>query len=302
MPSTFNFQPPSPQAKLNPAQQGDTVFLPFTLPPDWPQELLCYENAQQLAFDLDLTRPGAGALVLVNGSFIFGDFVEALVTTKNYHVKELLIATLSLKTENVHSLRNLVAGGYVDRLGFIWSDWEFNKHRWGLAPYLVEQLGDEGRAQDGRFRFAAARHHCKLVLLETYCGRHLVLQGSANLVSSGNIEQFEITDHPAKYAFLRRYLDALLTKYSVLNTKQPDIQVQKSLTKTQTWQPTAESPKPKPTTSTPPAAPSAARRKAAPVGSVAAAAPMTAGEISPPAAAPSRRSKQPIAEGKQKGK
>ena len=266
LPTAFKLKPAAPTA--NAAHQGDTAFLPFMPAPEWPETLIYYENAAKLAQRLALT-PGAGAYVFVNGSFIFGDFIEAFIVHHNYHVKELLIATLSIKQDNIDSLHNLLAGGYVDKLSFVLADYSFSHNRWTLMPYLVEQLGYDGRAEDGRFTFAAAGTHCKICLIETHCGRRFVLHGSANLVSSGNIEQFEIEDNPVKYAFNHRYLTALLTRYNVLNRKRPDIRQHKPLTKTQTWQPTKELPAPAPLSSTPTAAPAkplpaAAARNAAP--------------------------------------
>ncbi|GAB3303576.1 hypothetical protein [Hymenobacter tenuis] len=231
LPTTFSLQPGQKAPTGNRAHQGDTVFLPFAVAEEWPEQLLSYTHAEKLAKDIDLP-PGGRAYAFVNGSFIFGDLIEALIVEKNYHVKRLLVTALSIKSENVDSLRNLLAGDYVDALGLLISDYNFHHNRYDLMPYLVEQLN-----YDGRLTFAAARNHCKVCLMETHCGRKLVLHGSANLVSSGNIEQFCIEDNAALYDFNFRYLSALLRKYTVLNAQEPDIRKHKPLTKAQTWHP-----------------------------------------------------------------
>jgi hypothetical protein len=295
MPEAASFKPDNSKFKglaLASAQPDDTVFLPFALAPDMREELISYKNAKQLAQAIDLTQPGAAVYAFVDGTFIFGDFIEALIVAKNYHVKELLITALTIKEENVDSLRNLLDGEYVDRLGILISDYNFSQNRWTLMPYLVEMLGHEGRAQDGRLAFAAVRSHCKIALIETHCGKHLVLHGSANLVSSGNVEQFQLEDNAPKYAFNHAFLSGLLAKYNVLNRTKPDIRRQKALTKSQTWQQVPAS------TNTPTAfakavgAPAAKRASAVQNATPAPVAATTEKAISPPETSRSKRAKK----------
>ena len=63
---------------------------------------------------------------------------------------------------------------------------------------------------------------------------------SANLASSGNIEQLCVEDNPALFDFNMAYLQPLLERYNVLNQHQPDIRRQKCLSISNTWQPTPE--------------------------------------------------------------
>lgn len=237
LPTTFSLQPgqraPAGSKTIFPA---DITFTRVELLPDAPLQALSYTNAEKLASEINLP-PGGRAYCFVNGSFIFGDFLEAFLVHHDYHVRRMIVTALSIKHENVDSLRNLLEGGYVDQLGLIVSDYNFAHGRYDLMPYVAEQLGYDGRWQDGRFAFAAVRNHSKICLLDTHCGRKLVLHGSANLVSSGNVEQFCIEDNPALYDFNHAYLAGLLRKYSVLHAGKDDIRQHKPLTKAQTWQP-----------------------------------------------------------------
>lgn len=233
LPTNFNLQPGQKARKAGSkaSHPADTTFAVFVLPPDTPHSELYYANAEKLARSIN-AEPGHRTYCFVNGSFIFGDFIEAFIVVRDLHVKRLLVTALSVAHENVDSLRNLLTGGYVDDLGLIISDYNFSHNRYTLMPYLAEQLG-----YDGRLRFAAARNHSKIALIETHDGRQYVLHGSANLVSSGNIEQFSMEENPVLFAFNADYLEALLSKYNVLNAAEPDIRRQKPLTKAQTWQP-----------------------------------------------------------------
>lgn len=50
-----------------------------------PTKKLKYEIAESLAKDIDLSQR---TFVIVNGTFIFGDFIEALVVEKDLHIKK----------------------------------------------------------------------------------------------------------------------------------------------------------------------------------------------------------------------
>lgn len=176
-----------------------------------PEQYLRYADAVALARDIDV-QPLAPVYCVVAGSFIFGDFIEALITEKGWRAKELLISTLAMSENNVDSLGNLLLGGHVDSIDLIVSDWFFAHERRNLIPYLYEEL-DQGN----RFQLAVAGSHCKVCIFETYCGRHIVIHGSANLRSSGCMEQFMIEDNPALYAMNWEVQTRILDTYKTIN-------------------------------------------------------------------------------------
>lgn len=58
----------------------------------------------------------------------------------------------------------------------------------------------------GFTRLITIRNHCKVICLPTDSGHHFVIEGSANLRSSDNLEQIVITNDPATLAFHRQWM------------------------------------------------------------------------------------------------
>jgi hypothetical protein len=130
----------------------------------------------------------------------------------NIRAKEMTISTLSMNDNNVDSLANLLNGGFVDRLNLIVSSYFFSHYRTTLVPYIYQELDREDR-----FQFAVAGSHCKICMMETYSGHHVVMHGSANLRSSSNIEQVMIEEGKALYDFNHEIQLAIVQKYATIN-------------------------------------------------------------------------------------
>lgn len=175
------------------------------------EHLLKYDNAQKLANEIQITSDSRHFIV-VNGTFYFGDFIEALIVKNNWHVSELIVSTLSLCQNNVDSFKNLLEGGFVDKLDLIVSDYFFSHEKHALVPYLYEKLD-----KDDKFQLAAAGTHCKICLIKTHCGKSIVMHGSANLRSSSNIEQVVIEENKSLYDFNQEYQLRILDKYATID-------------------------------------------------------------------------------------
>lgn len=184
----------------------------YTLPKVVPmrEDFVLYDNAQKMAREL---RLGFGERfdAFVSGSFIFGDFIEAYLTTQNACAKRMTISTLSMSQNNVDSLHTLMEKGYIEELNLIISVYFWGNERSSLIPYIYKQLdiGD-------RFQLAVAGVHTKTVNFETLGGRKIVLHGSANLRSSGNIEQFTMEENPELYDFYDEHFNRILDKYATI--------------------------------------------------------------------------------------
>lgn len=176
-----------------------------------PERLLKYRNAEALAKAIS-PESGFRAFVLIDGSFIAGDFIEAFVVEHNLHVKSLTISTLSLSQNNVDSLRNLIDGDYVEELNIVVSDYFFSHERHGLIPYMYEILDISNN-----FQLAVAGTHCKITLIETYCGMKIVIHGSANLRSSGNIEHICIEENSSLFDFNDEIHRSIIDRYKTIN-------------------------------------------------------------------------------------
>jgi len=176
-----------------------------------PEKRLKYQNAEKLAKEIKLTE-GSRYFAIVEGSFIFGDFIEAFIVLNNAHVKEMTISTLSMSQNNVDSLAGLLNGGYIERLNLIISDYFFSHERFGLIKYIYDKLD-----VDNKFQLAVASTHCKTCIFETEGGKKVVIHGSANLRSSSNIEQIVIEESKDLYDFNHGYQSKIIDVYKTIN-------------------------------------------------------------------------------------
>lgn len=171
-----------------------------------------YDNAAKLSKEVVVTE-SERAFVLVNGNFVFGDFMEAFIVDRNLHVKDMYITTLSLSENNIYSLENLVEGGYIDNLTLIVSDYWYSHEKFQLLPIIYEYL-DTGKCN---FQLAAIRSHAKITCFETHDGKKCVMHGSANLRSSDNIEQLVVEQSHDLYDFNKDWMSKVMEKYKTIN-------------------------------------------------------------------------------------
>lgn len=169
-----------------------------------------YDNACRLAEDLPWEK-GIRYDVIVSGNFIFGDFIEAFIVKNNAKVPRMTISTLSLSQDNVDSLVNLIVGGYVEELNLIVSAYFYSHERGSLIPYIYQELD-----RDDKFQLAVAGIHTKTCHFETAGGKKIVIHGSANLRSSGNIEQFTIEENGELYGFYDGIYNEIINRYATI--------------------------------------------------------------------------------------
>ena len=175
------------------------------------EEFLVYEHAQKLADEIDITETKR-AFAIIAGTFIFGDFIEALIKKYDWHVKKMTISTLSMTEANVDSLANLLNGDYVDELDLIISGFHYSHKRWTIVKYTYDELD-----KDNRFQLAVADCHTKICIFETHCGRKIIIHGSANLCSSGCIEQVVIEQSAALYDFNYEIHQKIIKIFKTIN-------------------------------------------------------------------------------------
>lgn len=182
-------------------------------------ETVDYEHAIDFVGGMDL-KDGYREFAFVSGNFVFGDVLEAMVDTGKVTPRSMTIQTLSMSEGNVDSLRGIVdMCPELERLRLVLSVYFWgNERRPGqLVPYLYEQL-DDGRVD---FDCAFASIHTKLVSVETITGHHLVMDGSANLRSSRNVEQLRVECDDGLYAYVESFADRILSAYSTINHDEP---------------------------------------------------------------------------------
>jgi hypothetical protein len=173
---------------------------------------LKYANAEKLADDIGDLPLNFRAFVILDGKFIFGDFLEALIVSKNWECQELTISTLSMSRENVDSLANLINGGYLKQLNLIVSHYYFSTERRELMPYIYDQLDVNDVLQ-----VAVASVHTKIAMIRTTCGKKIVIHGSANLRTSSNIEQIVIEHSPHLFDFCASVHHNIIELHKTIN-------------------------------------------------------------------------------------
>lgn len=174
-----------------------------------------YSNAEKFAKEIGELKAGSRIFALLDGKFIFGDFIEALIVQKNWEVEDLTISTLSMSQDNVDSLYNLINGDYVKSLNLIVSHYFFENERHpqnGLMPYLYEKLDINDCLQ-----VAVASVHTKISMIKTACGKKIVIHGSANLRTSSNIEQIAIEHLPELFDDWHKAHHQIIERHKTIN-------------------------------------------------------------------------------------
>jgi len=173
-----------------------------------------YANAEKLAKDIGSLPVNFRAFCILDGKFIFGDFIEALIVNNNWEVEDLTISTLSMSQENIDSLQNLIVGNFVKSLNIIVSHYYFanERHRDGMMPYLYDKL-DIGDV----LQVAVASVHTKIAMISTACGKKITIHGSANLRTSSNIEQIVIEHSPSLYDWCHAVHSGIIERHKTIN-------------------------------------------------------------------------------------
>src|SRR5262249_31951 len=118
----------------------------------------------------------------------------------------LRIATLAFSSRNVHEITELMDRGAVRSLRLICSDF-FAKHNAARFQEARHDLGQRGA------KLAAPPCHAKVCWLEFEGGAKLVFEGSANLRTNGNIEQFALINDPELHDWHAAWIDAKVREY-----------------------------------------------------------------------------------------
>ena len=141
---------------------------------------------------------------VIGGKYALWELVPALIEKTGSKIDDLLIATLSFSKANAAEMLGLLDDGQVKRVGLLIS-YYFKSTSRPIYDCLVPQLRERGQ------RVLAMRTHFKIILVKMAGGMKYVIESSADLRSSGNIEQFVMTRCPDLYGFHESWLaDELL--------------------------------------------------------------------------------------------
>ena len=173
--------------------------------PDTHFEIVNYDYAIEFVKSLDL-KSKKEQVGFLTGKFIAGDIFEAFVDYYNISFKELTISSLSMNENNIDSFKTLLLNGSLEKLTLIVSDFWYSHAKHKLLPYLVQEF--EGH----NVEFAIVKTHTKIFLLETQNNK-FIFEGSANLNSSNNIEQYRLSFNQEVYNFYYEKLHKLKQQF-----------------------------------------------------------------------------------------
>jgi len=150
------------------------------------------ENARVLLEHLP-EHPDDRTHAVLRGDFVLCDAIPAILAARG-RCPHLHVATLGLSAGNADQLARLVARGMIGQITLVVSHYFATVDKATTFREVAARL--EGVAE-----VKVTRNHCKVICLPTERGDHLVIEGSANLRSSDNIEQIVMTNDPETLAF-----------------------------------------------------------------------------------------------------
>jgi hypothetical protein len=176
------------------------------------RRMACLKEARE-ALDL-LPAAGETLHAVMTGTYDLMHLLIVLLDRLASPCTQLRIATLSLSARNVQEMAALLDAGKVRRLDLLTSDF-FRRHDKAIFEELVQELARRGQ------RVAAARSHCKIVTAALADGRCYTLEGSANLRTNKNQEQFALTQDAALHAWYDAWVEGMVTKHEVHPSDDP---------------------------------------------------------------------------------
>ena len=133
------------------------------------------------------------------------DLIPAILGTRG-PAHDVHIATLGLSTANAVTLAELKESGRIRSLTIVCS------HYFQQVD-IATTFREVAARLDGVARIVIERSHAKVVCLPTAAGDHYVLEGSANIRSSDNLEQMTIFNDAEVLEFHRGWMDQLAERH-----------------------------------------------------------------------------------------
>lgn len=158
------------------------------------------ENARQILPHLP-SEPGDRTHAVLRGDFVLCDLIPAILSERG-RCPALHIATLGLSAANAESLAMMIRQGLIGNLTLLCSQYFREVDKTTTYREVTAKL-------QGLAKLVVARNHAKVICLPTATGDHFVIEGSANLRSSDNLEQIAVFNDPDLVSFHREWIDAL---------------------------------------------------------------------------------------------
>lgn len=158
------------------------------------------ENALEVLPHLP-ADPDERTHAVLRGDFVLCDLIPAIIR-EHGRCPQLHIATLGMSSANADALASLHHAGLIGEITICCSLYFRQVDR--LSTYREVAARLEGIA-----KIIVARNHAKVICLPTESGDHFVIEGSANLRSSDNLEQIAIFNDAELIAFHRAWMAEL---------------------------------------------------------------------------------------------
>jgi hypothetical protein len=152
-----------------------------------------------------LPAPGEALHALITGRY---DLMHLLVCLLDRlgPARAVRIATLSFNARNLTEMGRILDGPAPPRLTLLCSAF-FRDHNRELWAETLQEFRQRGQ------RCAAARTHAKVITLELTSGAKLSLEGSANLRSNSNREQFALVNDAGLHGWHAAWIDDLVSQH-----------------------------------------------------------------------------------------
>lgn len=164
------------------------------------RKLIRPENAAEVVAHLP-SGPNERTHAILCGNFVLCDLIPAILAARGI-AGHLRVATLSLSLANAEQLAGLLARGQITRLTLIVSHYFQQVERAGVFAQVEALLGEIAT-------IIVTRSHAKVICLRTLNGDSFVIEGSANLRSSDNLEQMFVVNDAETHDFHAAWIDEL---------------------------------------------------------------------------------------------
>jgi hypothetical protein len=196
----MKFTTPKPMFGRRPVQ--DAVPVPLLLPARARRTAQLAEAADVLNV---IPAPGEAIHAIMTGRYDLMDLLVALIG-KIGPCAEMRIATLSFNSRNLAEMARLMDSGAIAKMTLLCSSF-FKDHNKQVWAETLDQFRCRGQ------RAAAARSHCKIVTLACADGRRYALEGSANLRTNSNREQFCLVHDASLHDWHAQWIDELIARH-----------------------------------------------------------------------------------------
>lgn len=150
-----------------------------------------------------LPEQGDHLHAILRGDFVLADLIPVIIAHRGA-LTALHIATLGLSTANAEMLTRLKAQSLAPSITIVCSHYFQQVDKTTVFREVSARL-------DGKARLIVTRNHAKVICLPTVAGENFVIEGSANLRSSDNLEQITIFNDAELLAWHVAWMEQLAT-------------------------------------------------------------------------------------------